>query len=82
MCPSALLHLTLLTTIDPQLIALTATCFKLVWRVNTLGHEALIVQTLLDLVALALTSGSSARLVLRHLFVLHDALSLLEYDDA
>jgi hypothetical protein len=33
------------------------------------------------LVALALTSSSSARQVLRRLFALCDALSLLEYDD-
>lgn len=33
------------------------------------------------LVALALTSGSNARQVLRRLFALCDALSLLEYDD-
>lgn len=38
-------------------------------------------QTLPCLMALALTSGSSARLALRRLFVLHDVLPLLYYDN-
>lgn len=65
MCPLVLLHdrLVLLTTVDSPLVVQAATCFELAWHVDTTGHEALVAQTLPYLVALALTFGSSARLV-------------------
>ncbi|EER91229.1 hypothetical protein BDA96_01G175100 [Sorghum bicolor] len=82
-CPLALLHarLALLANADPPLAALAASCFELAWRADAPGREALVAQTLPYLVALALTSGSSARPVIRRLFALRDALPLLDYDD-
>ncbi|KAL5683323.1 hypothetical protein ACJX0J_009708, partial [Zea mays] len=82
-CPLALLHgrLALLATADPPLAALAAACFELAWRADAPGREALVAQTLPYLVALALTSGTSARPILRRLFALRDALPLLDYDD-
>ncbi|OEL23258.1 Condensin-2 complex subunit G2 [Dichanthelium oligosanthes] len=81
--PLELLHsrLALLATADPPLAGLAAACFELAWRADAPGREALVAQTLPYLVALALTSGSSARPVLRRLFALRDALALLDYDD-
>lgn len=83
MCPLALLHdcLVLHATVDSPLVVQAAACFELVWHANTTVHEALVAQMLPYLVALALTFGSSARLVLCPLFVLHDALPLLGYND-
>jgi condensin-2 complex subunit G2 len=81
--PLELLHgrLALLATADPPLAALAAACFELAWRADAPGRDALVAQTLPYLVALALTSGNSARPVLRRLFALRDALLLLDYDD-
>ncbi|KAL6637276.1 hypothetical protein ACP70R_024848 [Stipagrostis hirtigluma subsp. patula] len=81
--PLALLHdrLALLATADPPLAALATACFELAWRAAAPGRDALVAQTLPYLVALALTSGSSARPVLRRLFALRDALPVLDYAD-
>ncbi|CAN6317592.1 unnamed protein product [Urochloa humidicola] len=83
MPPLVLLHgrLALLATADPPLAALAASCFELAWREDAPGREALVAQTLPYLVALALTSGTKARPVLRRLLALRDALPLLDYDD-
>lgn len=66
MCPLVLLHdrLVLLTTIDSPLAVQATACFELAWHVDMTGREALVAQTLPYLVALALTFGSSSRLVL------------------
>ncbi|KAL6893501.1 hypothetical protein ACP4OV_007599 [Aristida adscensionis] len=81
--PLALLHdrLVQLATADQPLAALSAACFELAWRAAAPGRDALVAQTLPYLVALALTSGSSARPVVRRLFALRDALPLLDYAD-
>ncbi|CAL4917925.1 unnamed protein product [Urochloa decumbens] len=81
--PLELLHgrLALLATADPPLAALAANCFEHAWRDAAPGREALVAQTLPYLVALALTSGTKPRPVLRRLLALRDALPLLDYDD-
>ncbi|CAN6323290.1 unnamed protein product [Urochloa humidicola] len=81
--PLELLHgrLALLATADPPLAALAASCFEHAWRDGAPGREALVAQTLPYLVALALTSGTKPRPVLRRLLALRDALPLLDYDD-
>jgi condensin-2 complex subunit G2 len=84
MYPLTLLHghLALLATADPLLAALVDACFELAWHADVMKHEALFVQTLPYLVAMALTTSSSAKMVLYCLFALRDALPLLNYDNS
>jgi hypothetical protein len=83
MCPHALLYecITLLATADPTLAALIATYFDLTWCTDVPRRETLIAQTLLYLVALVLTSGSSARSIFCDLFALPNARLLLHYEN-
>lgn len=74
-------RLTLLATADLSLVALAIACFELAWRSDAPGHEAIVAQTPAKLVALAVISGSSDRLVLYRLFMLRNVLPLLDYDD-